>query len=81
MGYPMTYPRIVNRNHLQGDYGNNPGQPEKGSLDLIRGDLRRLEKDQRDDSHVQAYSKAAGITAEQARRMLDLFFAGTVDGH
>lgn len=44
---------------------------------LIAGDLRRLEHDQRDEAHLEAYTRIAGITPEQAKAVLDAFF----DGH
>jgi len=68
MGYPMNYRRVVERNYLHGDY-----DPES-STGLIAGDLRRLESDQRDSFHLDLYAKHAGITPEQAKKVLDLFF-------
>jgi hypothetical protein len=75
MGYPMTYGRVVSRNRLSGDYNANwQDDREKQALSLIRGDLRRLEKDQRDDQHLELYAKHAGVTPEQAKKVLDKFF-------
>ncbi len=73
MGYPMSYDRVVNRNHLNGDY-------EEGDFGdrLIAGDLRRLELDSRDEAHLLGYARAAGTTIKQAKRLLDLFFEGDV---
>ena len=69
MGYPMTYPRVVGRNNLDGDYENDgPSWPGEAA---VAGDLRRLESDQRDDTHLALYAKAAGVTPEQARLVLD----------
>jgi hypothetical protein len=76
MGYPMTYGRVVSRNHLSGDYhGVWQDDREKQALSLIRGDLRRLERDQRDEHHLKAYAEHAGITPEQAKKVLDRFFS------
>lgn len=69
MGYPMSYSRVVRRNQLAGDY--EPNAP----LGLIRGDLRRLEKDQRDEKHLAVYAERARITIAQAKQVLDDFFA------
>lgn len=75
MGYPMDYSRFVSRNDLlRGGYSisgtNSP-------LDLIRGDLRRMETDQRDKWHLASYAAVAGITSEQAKAVLDSFFSGS----
>jgi hypothetical protein len=67
----MTYRRVVNRNHLDGDYDST----EHG---LVPGDLRRLERDQRDDHHLTRYAQHAGITKEQAKAVLDAFFEDTL---
>lgn len=73
MGYPMTYSRVVRRNQLIGTYD------DPGPLSPIRGDLRRLEADQRDEAHLNDYAEAAGITPAQVRTVLDRFF-GEVAG-
>lgn len=77
MGYPMTYRRVVRRNHLEGSYTHhgptNPATPEL-ERGLIAGDLRRLEADSRDDRHLKEYAASAGITPEQAKKLLDAFF-------
>jgi hypothetical protein len=65
----MTWPRVVQRNGLGGDYDSTPHG-------AIAGDLRRLERDSRDPLHLAAYAKVAGITEGQARAVLDAFFAG-----
>lgn len=45
----MTYTRFVNRNALEGDYASDPDKNYGPSaLGGIRGDLRRLERDQTD---------------------------------
>lgn len=70
MGYPMTYDRVINRNWLTGDY--DP-QDHKG---LIKGDLRRLEHDMRDEKHIKLFAARAGISERQAAKVLDDFFTG-----
>lgn len=73
MSYPMSYMRLVKRNGLEGDYGTE--RPRWGSTpNLIAGDLRRLEADQRDEYHLARYAERAGITPEQVKAVLDLFF-------
>jgi hypothetical protein len=78
MGYPMTYRRVVERNHLEGDYMQlEKGQTWTGSLPPIsgiRGDLRRLERDQRDEPHLSNYAQKSGATMEQVKIILDMFF-------
>ena len=74
MGYPMTYQRMVGRNGLGGDYGDVAHSLPASSV--IAGDLRRLEHDQRDPLHLELYARKAGITSEQAKCVLDLFFEG-----
>jgi hypothetical protein len=69
----MNYVRVVSRNHLQGDY-----QASGSPRDLIAGDLRRLEKDTMDEGHLLGYAHAANCTVEQARKVLETFFAGAV---
>lgn len=68
MGYPMTYPRVVLRNGLDGDYAESRGGT------LIAGDMRRLELDQRDERHLKQYAAVAGITDHQAYLVLTAFF-------
>lgn len=65
----MTYLRVVSRNGLTGTY-----DPEGGQVALISGDLRRLELDQRDQSHLRRYAEYAGITDHQAWLVLTAFF-------
>lgn len=74
MGYPMTYKRVVKRNRLEGDYTHQP--QEFPGHSFIGGDLRRLETDQRDEWHLSEYARRADITVEQAKAVLDAFFAG-----
>lgn len=74
MGYPMTYPRVVLRNGLNGSYSGtlaDEGAPWKR---MIAGDLRRLEQDATDDLHIARFAKAAGISKPKARAVLQAFF-------
>jgi hypothetical protein len=71
MGYPMNYQRVLNRNNLLGGYGSLPADPK---LRLIAGDLRRLETDAQDDTHVAAYALLTGISEDKVRHLLALFF-------
>jgi hypothetical protein len=75
MGYPMSYDRLVHRNHLSGDYEGTP-YPDSCSPTLVAGDMRRLEADSRDEQHLKMYAEHAGITVEQVKKVLDAFFAG-----
>lgn len=68
MGYPMTYQRVVRRNSFQGGYEHS----------MYAGDLRRLEADQVDAFHVRLYARLAGVTEEQAKMILEAFFASDV---
>ena len=70
MGYPMVWPRVIARNRLTGGYADSP----------VAGDMRRLERDSRDAHHVARFARRAGITAEQARSVLDDFFDGVSAG-
>lgn len=70
MGYPMTYARVVRRNNLDGTYVYRP----RGSA--VAGDMRRMESDQRDINHLRMYAIEASVTIEQAKAVLDAFFAG-----
>ncbi len=78
MGYPMDYQRVVNRNDLAGDYDTSDDLRLRS---MIRGDLRRLEIDQRDPHHLACYAEACGVTVAQAKAVLDAFFAGNVREH
>lgn len=73
MGYPMTYRRFIERNHLKGDYDTSTMMLPT-DMGLVRGDLRRLEKNQRDEQHLLHYAELAGITPEQVKIVLDAFF-------
>lgn len=91
MGGPMRYCRMVGRNRLFGpgyetkwpvkdNEDVTPEQLVQNARELIKGDMRRLEKDQRDGQHLKMYAEHAGITVEQARAVLDLFFKQDYDG-
>lgn len=82
MGYPMTYIRFISRNSLVGNGYGHDGYPKATlpvSATLLAGDLRRLEKDQRDADHLAAYAALAGVTVDQAKTILDAFFEDTGD--
>lgn len=90
MGYPMTYSRVVGRNGLNGPgytatWDSTTMMPnetlEEHVRSMIRGDMRRLEQDQRDEQHLKLYADNAGITPEQARAVLDLFFKEDYNGN
>jgi hypothetical protein len=74
MGYPMTWQRIVDRNGLKGDYMDTSIDKGDFGSRMIAGDMRRLERDTRDDLHIKAYAKLAGCTKAQAKKLLDAFF-------
>jgi hypothetical protein len=57
----------------QGDNSEHPAWIRA----MIRGDMRRLEMDSRDEQHLKMYAEHAGITVEQAKKFLDKFFEGT----
>ena len=76
----MTYSRVINRNKLTGDYSSATKVSCPDDDGVISGDLRRLEADQRDDIHLLAYARRAGITPTQAKVVLDAFFEGGVLG-
>jgi hypothetical protein len=85
----MTYSRLVGRNRLNGP-GYAHTDPKTGLVDvspeevvrsMIRGDMRRMEQDQRDEHHLKLYAEHAGITVEQARAVLDLFFKEDYNGN
>ena len=84
MGYPMTYDRVINRNRLHGNYAwdrDNP--PERAELEMLIGDLRRLEQDSQDDQHLRLYSAYAGCSYAQAKALLHAFFhsSETIHGY
>jgi hypothetical protein len=60
----MSYGRFVSRNQLHGDYEN------ADPLGSIKGDLRRMERDQQDETHVADYVRFSGATEEQVRFIL-----------
>jgi hypothetical protein len=78
----MDYRRVVNRNYLQGDYVHNDVRlhptPEEATRGMVAGDLRRLEKDQRDGLHLKCYAEVAGVSIEQVKKVLDALFGGDV---
>jgi hypothetical protein len=73
MGYPMTYPRVVLRNGLTGNYAESYGE-QRTLRTLIAGDMRRLEHDMRDQRHLRAFAEKAGISDHQAWLVLTAFF-------
>lgn len=84
----MRYARMVGRNGLYGPgYEGTTSEPMtpaeaavRQAKSMIRGDMRRMEQDQRDEQHLKAYAEHAGITVEQAKAVLDLFFKSDYDG-
>lgn len=75
MGYPMTYPRVVIRNRLTGEYGDfKEYNTSDHTRAMIGGDLRRLESDTQDDHHIKWYAEESGATEEQVRKIFELFF-------
>ncbi len=71
MGYPMTWKRVIGRNHLSDYETNGYDSTDEGSL---KGDLNRLQQNTLDEAHVKAYAKASGATEEQVQRIFELFF-------
>lgn len=69
MRYPMTYGRVIQRNHLAGGYdATDP-------LGLIKGDLRRLESDAVDTgTYTQQIADDAGVDVPTAVAVLRAFF-------
>lgn len=107
MSYPMTWKRVLNRNHLEaGDYNDVPAHwalrvnvrdPGLGTLEQLRegvwphlvkrsedyerqaalllGDLRRLERDVRDESEVcRVIADRTGIDRDVVAGVLKEFF-------
>jgi hypothetical protein len=68
----MTYPRVINRNHLIGGYSVEPNTYP--AQRLIAGDLRRFEQDARDNRYGQQIADAAGVPLEVAQRVLTALF-------
>lgn len=69
----MTWQRVLKRNHLEGDYVHKGGHVMTPQ-EMLAGDLRRLEANQRDDWHLTLYAERIGITPEQVKAVLDAFF-------
>src|SRR5687768_17107454 len=76
MGYPMTWKRLVNRNHLQDSYDGQPtyDDPLHDARRRIAGDMRRIEADMRDNQFLCMFALHAGITEDQVKLVLDAFF-------
>ena len=78
MGGWMSYARMVGRNGLNGpSYQCRPGCEEdrvEAFKSMIRGDMRRMETDTRDEIRLRLAAERAGITVEQARKVMDYFF-------
>lgn len=89
MGGSMSYDRLVNRRHdLAGDYcrengpehtfcgspGMAPPEYRHAIYSLIAGDLRRLERDARDEARLTRFARQTGLTPEQVKAVLDVFF-------
>lgn len=66
-------PPIVDRQQYAPDY--NCTDPASCHA-MIAGDLRRLEADQRDERHLAHYADQTGLTPDQVKAVLDLFFGG-----
>lgn len=72
----MSWQRMIHRNQLEGE----PSATAPLSIIMLVGDIRRLIRDQRDERHLRRYAEAVGITPEQARAVLDLFFDQDCEG-
>lgn len=72
-GYPMSYPRVVMRNGLSGNYRGS-GDTEEKVRAMIAGDMRRLEQDVLDDRHIERYAAHVNISRRKARKILEAFF-------
>jgi hypothetical protein len=71
----MTYKRFVNRNRVgSGGYEDKSQNDAPVSMHILKGDLRRLEKDTLDINHVPMYAALAGVSEEQVRILFDAFF-------
>lgn len=70
MGYSMSWARVIRRNRLEGGYETTD------ALSMLRGDLRRLEQDERDCVQVEARAKKLGIPPEHVKAVLDDFMFG-----
>jgi hypothetical protein len=74
MGYPMHWKRLVNRNGLDGDYEVPDNDKVKHARSMIAGDMRRVEHDMQDGVFTAMFAIYAGITEEQARKVIEAFF-------
>ena len=89
MGYPMTYPRLLERNSLLGnytrarDYWNSDIEPGSyygnnlgmSVLRMISGDLRRLEQDAlQPGTYRTQLAKNAQVDEDTLVRVLTAFF-------
>jgi len=73
MSYPMTYQRVIKRNHLRDEF-TDPRWGNATDRQNISYDLQRLEVDQRDDEHLRKYAALAGVSVEQVKIILDALF-------
>lgn len=82
MGSCMSWQRMLHRNGVTNGYDTDlsPSHPAWETRRVIGGDCRRIERDQRDERHLARYAESAGITAEQAQAVLDLFFNADCEG-
>lgn len=76
MGYPMSWGRVCSRNGLLGDYVYPMDGSREAIAGMIAGDMRRLERDSRDENHLKEWARISGATPEQCKRLLDAFFGG-----
>jgi len=89
MGYPMTYSRVLERNHLLGNYTRARdtwnSEMEPGSFDttntvmprlrMLSGDLRRLEQDALQPGTWRTkLAELAQVDEETLVRVLTAFF-------
>lgn len=77
MGYPMSFRRMLVRNQMEGGPRQTPADHPANSV--IAQDLRRVEEDQCDPAHINAYARIAGIRPEQAAKVLKAFFGNPAD--
>ena len=75
----MTYVRMVERNQLEeGGYEQDSGE-DYLPPGMLRGDLRRLEKDSQDFQQLSLYAAFAGIEREEAAKVMRAFFLDVND--
>lgn len=74
----MTYRDVILKHSLQGHYRDDRAQGPRHQNGELQGDLRTMEAFETGPERLKLYADHAGVTAEQAKAVLEALFANSL---